>query len=450
MKIKQKILIGFTTVLVAFTCSLYIFKPSEAIASIIRLITLQGTVLTGNSTTTPLATSTAFTGTSVDILNCGVVFVNVYADSASATDGLSLQQSNDGSNWNHTDDYTYATSSNKNYSINPHAQYFRVVFTNGTTAQSAFRMQAICKTQNAKASSHRIKDTIIGDDDAELVKSAITGEDENGMWYNVDVDQDGHLSIHDQSSGLSIAQGNVTGASFIHKFGAAEDFDTGDGFVTVWDGAEDGEAYEAMQMSYSATANIDYLVAEDSGDNQEVEVQGLDSNFELVVQTKTLTGQTPVALDTPLIRVFRVKNNNSTNFASHVFVYVSAGTTVTAGVPQDGAKVRAVVHADNNQTEMAVFTIPAGKTGYMRSWYGSTAGAKKDSSHTIKLLARPFGGVFQLKHKANIDVNGTSYIQHEYIEPEVFTEKTDIEMQMDTDTDQAGVAGGFDIVLIDN
>jgi len=32
----------------------------------------------------------------------------------------------------------------------------------------------------------------------------------------------------------------------------------------------------------------------------------------------------------------------------------------------------------------------------------------------------------------------------------VFSEKTDIEMQMDTNQNEAGVAAGFDIVLVDN
>ena len=99
---------------------------------------------------------------------------------------------------------------------------------------------------------------------------------------------------------------------------------------------------------------------------------------------------------------------------------------------------------------MAVYTIPSGKTGYMRDWYASTAGAKKGSSHVVKLIARPFGQVFQLKHKASIVEDGTSYIKHNYQEPEVFTEKTDIEIRVNTDQDDASVAAGFDIVLKDN
>ena len=250
--------------------------------------------------------------------------------------------------------------------------------------------------------------------------------------------------------GLEVAKSNRQGHSFIHKFGAAPDFDIADGFVTVWDAAEDDTAWELMQYVYSTTDAIDSVSSTDAGDTVDVEIQGLDGNYDLVTQTITLNGQTRVALTTDLIRVFRVKNVGATDLAGHVIVYENDTTVVVPGVPDDPNLIRAVVHPENNQTEMAIYTIPAGYTGYMRSWYCSTAGAKRDSGHTMLLFARPFGQVFQLKHKSNIEVSGTSQTQHEYVEPEKFEEKTDIEIRMDTDQDIAGVAAGFDIVLVKN
>jgi len=407
-------------------------------------------VITENSTATPLSGDAVFPGSSIDVLQYAVLQLNTYSDVASATDGLSIQFSSDGTNWDHTDVYTVPAATGKVYSFQPAAQYMKVVYTNGVAGQSVFRLQVIGCHTNIKPSSHRVGDAIVDEDDAELVMSVIKAKKDGDGFDNLTATADGNLKVANVEDGLSIAKGDVQGATFIHKFGAAPDFDVADGFVNVTDLAEDGAVWEAMQYTYSATADIDYIVAEDNGDTQSVEVQGLDTNYALVTQTKTLSGNTPVALDTALIRVFRVKNNNSTDFANHVFTYVSAGTTVTAGVPQDGAKVRAVVHGDNNQTEMAIYTVPLGKTAYMRSWYASTAGAKRDSTHTIKVLSRPFGGVFQLKHKANINVSGTSYIHHQYVEPEVFAAKTDIAILMDTDIDIAGVAAGFDIVLVDD
>jgi hypothetical protein len=89
----------------------------------------------------------------------------------------------------------------------------------------------------------------------------------------------------------------------------------------------------------------------------------------------------------------------------------------------------------------------------MRDWYASTSGGSRDTSYVIDLFARPFGQVFQLKHKSSISDTGTSYLQHQYEEPERFAEKTDIEMRV-TITKAAitagSVSGGFDIVLKDN
>jgi hypothetical protein len=409
-----------------------------------------GHISTANSTTTVLdpAGVNAFTGTAEDITDVSAIVIHVKASHASATDGLSVQWSPDGTNWDGTDDFTVPAASGKTYSFQPAAQYIRVVYTNGGTLQTYFRLQTIFKHTNIKPSSHRIADAIIDDDDAELVTSVLKAKANGGGFVNIEATASNNLRVTDAESGLSIAKGDVTDHSFIHKFGAAPDFDVGDGFVTVWDGAEDDVAWMLMNYVYSSTAAIDSISSTDDGDTQDVEIQGLDANYDLVIQTVTLTGNTRKALDTDLIRIFRIKNVDSSNFAGHVIVYENDTTGDDPGVPDDSNLIRAVVQPDNNQTEMAVFTIPDGYTGYMRSWYASTAGAKRDSQHTIKILARPFGQVFQLKHKANISVTGNSYIQHRYEEPEKFSAKTDIEMQMDTDTDIAGVAGGFDIVLV--
>jgi len=49
--------------------------------------------------------------------------------------------------------------------------------------------------------------------------ATLHGTDPNGNIQEVLVTEDGSLSIENNSSGLSIAEGNVTGKTFIHKFG---------------------------------------------------------------------------------------------------------------------------------------------------------------------------------------------------------------------------------------
>ena len=265
------------------------------------------------------------------------------------------------------------------------------------------------------------------------------------LVYNI-----GMSYIGTKDWGVEVSEGNVSGASLVHKFGAAPDFDTGDNEVTIWDGAEDGTTWEQMVYTYSATADIQYISSENAGDTETIEVQGLDTNYDLVTQTKDLTGQTSATLDTALIRIFRMKNIGSTDLAGHVFC---STTTAPAGGVPTAANIRAMIHVGNNQTEMAVYTVPNGKTAHMRSFYSSTAGASRSAEYSMKLKVRPFGQVFQLKHRwVLIDDTWVSE-HHSYREPQSFPAKTDIEITGQVLT--AAITGvnliaGFDMVLIDD
>ena len=273
---------------------------------------------------------------------------------------------------------------------------------------------------------------------------------DDGNLIDIGASDSGNLKTTNAESGLAIARGEVVGTSFIHKFGNAPDFDAIDGVVTVWDGANDGDI-NVMDYIYSTTAAIDSISSTNNTDTQLAEIQGLDENYNLVIQNVTLTGQTRAPLTTPLIRVFRIKNIGFSNFLG--FIYVYENTAISGGRPINTSKIRASVDDGNNQTLMSIFTIPTGKTGYMRDWFASTAGANKTSNYVIDLVARPFGQVFQLKHRSSVSDDGNSYIQHVYTEPEVFTEKTDIEIRVRmtaTGTTGGSFSAGFDIVLVDN
>ena len=411
-------------------------------------VVLDGKIDSNNTTTENLNAGIAFTGTATDVLDYAIAYVNVHVHEASATDGLSVQQSVDGSDWSFTDEFTIAANAAKTFSFQLSSKWFRVIYTNGGSNQTHFDLSTTLKKGNSKPSSHRIQDSIVDDDDAELVKSVLTGKDPGGSFLNVNTTTDGNLTISDNSNGLAISSGDVTGSSVVHKFGSAPDFDTGDGEVTIWDGAEDGTAWEHMIYTYSSSADIQYISSSDNGDTVDLKIQGLDTDYNLVTQTKTLTGQTSATLDTPLRRIFRMKNSNGTSLVGHVF----ASTTAAGGtgVPT-AANIRCVVQPENNQTEMAIYTVPAGKTAYVRSWYSSSAGANKDTNIIIRLKAREVGGVFQLKHK--MAWGGDIPYQHIYSDPEKFSEKVDIEMSAELTAggvSGAAVSAGFDIVLVDD
>ena len=261
----------------------------------------------------------------------------------------------------------------------------------------------------------------------------------------------GNLRVSDAESGLAIAKGDVVDTSFIHKFGNAPLFNIASGFADIWDGSDSAGIAE-YNYTYSTSNAIDSISSSDNGDTQDIKITGLyddgSGNWIEHIQTITATGQTRKALDQSLIRVFRMENVGSIDMAGTLYCYEN--TALAVGVPIDTTKIRALIDNGNNQTLMALYTIPSNKTGYMRDWYASASGAKKTSVHVIHLDAREIGSVFQLKHVTSIIAVGTSYIQHKYEEPEVFLEKTDIIMHANTDENDASISAGFDIVLVDN
>ena len=97
------------------------------------------------------------------------VVVSVFTDVVSATDGLALQQSTNGTNWDFVDSFTVPASTGKTFSAAIGAKFFRVVYTNGLTLQTAFRLQTIYSKQNKKGSSVRPQDARSNENDFEEV-----------------------------------------------------------------------------------------------------------------------------------------------------------------------------------------------------------------------------------------------------------------------------------------
>ena len=86
--------------------------------------TINGVISTVNSSATALGISGVFTGTSEDVTEYVDIRVSVFADQASATDGLQMQQSSNGTNWDIADSYTIPASSGKIFSVGVSAKFF--------------------------------------------------------------------------------------------------------------------------------------------------------------------------------------------------------------------------------------------------------------------------------------------------------------------------------------
>ena len=125
----------------------------------------------GNSSTATLGGNATFTGTYYDAAKYTNVTVNVSTDVTSAVDGLKLQYSSDGVNLDSQDVYTIPAGGGKQYSAAIGTRYFRVVYTNGAGAQSAFRLQTKYHNAGIKPSSVRLADNQTDQDDVPIGKA---------------------------------------------------------------------------------------------------------------------------------------------------------------------------------------------------------------------------------------------------------------------------------------
>lgn len=164
-------------------------------------------ISTNNSSVVTLAISGVFTGASDDITQYGYVNISVFSDVASAVDGLSIQQSNDGTNWNFLDTYTVPAATGKVFSVPRNARFFRIVYTNGGTIQAVFRLQVIYTKGNVKPSSVRPQEGRSNDNDMEEVLSyAMSYDPILNVWNRV---QTQDLVITGQGTQTAVGQNIV-------------------------------------------------------------------------------------------------------------------------------------------------------------------------------------------------------------------------------------------------
>ena len=237
-----------------------------------------------------------------------------------------------------------------------------------------------------------------------------------------------------------IAEGNFVEYSFVEKFGENPDIDTGTIPQDVWG---HGGLY-----TYSTTADIDKCSSSNAGDTQEITLTGQTLDNTEITQTITLNGQNKVDIPTDLFRLYRMWNSDSTDIAGTVYCYVDGA--ITGGVPNTDSDVRAVIVNGDNQTEMAIYTIPKGKEGYFYGGYVSSSRVGNNSAVFTWRMRFP-DGVFRVQSRIAVIGGGNSSWNYKYPIPVgAIPAGTDIKLSVeDVDANNTGASGGFTILLKD-
>lgn len=216
---------------------------------------------------------------------------------------------------------------------------------------------------------------------------------------------------------LQVARGHIEGHKTLFKFG--NNADINGSLETIW---SQGGLYvypaAAIQMKVSSSSTDDAALGTGA---RTVFVYGLDADYREITEVVTLNGQTEVLTTQSFLRVSRAYVITAGNGGTAAgTIYVGTGT-VTAGVP---ATVYAVITLGENQTTMAVWTVPAKHTLYVHRGFFSAA--SNNATHYIlgKFMVRPLGGVF--RNAADVTANSNA-VSYDFEIPLALPEKTDIE-----------------------
>jgi hypothetical protein len=228
---------------------------------------------------------------------------------------------------------------------------------------------------------------------------------------------------------LALSRNLVRNASWIHKFGAVPSMSTNT-TGTIWD--KNDTLYPWSTWSAASVINVDRASASDAG--KQITVVGLDANYNQISETITLTN---------------ASNNLSTNEFIRVFrAYVVDGSTNVGAINiQVNSTDVAIITAGKGQTLMAVYTVPAGYTGYLLK---GTCTAQSGADATGDMFIRYFGQTsFRVGHTFEVSGSGGQYL-YEFGVPIPIPEKSDIDVRLSTRSNNGRFTAAFDMILIEN
>lgn len=227
---------------------------------------------------------------------------------------------------------------------------------------------------------------------------------------------------------LQVSRGLVPGHKHVFKFGYNGEIQNVE--ETIWD-VGGIYAYPSSAVTMTATSASG---AADSG--VKVTIQGLDTNYNELSEEVTLNASGTATTTGSFLRVYRA--------------FVSSGTASAGDITiTNSSTTYAFIDSDDQQTLMALWTVPAGYTAYLFQIDTTAFTIQNNKVATIRMLTREENSVFRTQQK--FDLFEGSYHQ-DITCPQPIPEKTDIEFRAIADSLNADlrVSATFDIIYIEN
>lgn len=238
----------------------------------------------------------------------------------------------------------------------------------------------------------------------------------------------------------------VEGSNVINKFGRNTDVDTATVPEDIWGGSA---VYAGFPTT--GTAEVLRLVSSSANDSsagsgaRTVMVTGLDENYNVISETITLNGTTPVTSTQSFWRAHTANVRTSGGTPSNSAF--NAGT-ITISHNVTTANVFVVINPGLNQSNCSAYTVPAGYTGFLKRIHGAVRGAAS-ASVDVSLWIRLFGFAPRLRRP-------TAYAFGSELDDSIWgglelPEKTDIILRVtQASNNNLDVVGRYDLLILKN
>lgn len=218
---------------------------------------------------------------------------------------------------------------------------------------------------------------------------------------------------------LQMARGQIDGHSIISIFG----------YSTAVGSTAQGPLWEGLTLSggnyvYPSSAAPLVLVSDSATDNttRSVVINGLDANYNILQETIALNGTTNVTTTNSFLRINSMEMLNSTNTGN-----------ITASI---SSTVYAKIAAGVGQTQMSIYTVPAGYSFYLTysqfdASIGFTSSNYMISAEWNKFNSGTQSGQITLTHQS-------TFVQKQEVpfnnSPIAHPEKTDLQFTVKANT----------------
>jgi len=218
---------------------------------------------------------------------------------------------------------------------------------------------------------------------------------------------------------LQIARGQVDGHSIVSIFG----------YSAAVGSTAQGPLWEGLTLSggnyvYPSSAAPLVLVSDSATDNttRSVVINGLDANYNILQETIALNGTTNVTTTNSFLRINSMEMLNSTNTGN-----------ITASI---SSTVYAKIAAGVGQTQMSIYTVPAGYSFYLTysqfdASIGFTSSNYMISAEWNKFNSGTQSGQITLTHQS-------TFVQKQEVpfnnSPIAHPEKTDLQFTVKANT----------------